>query len=163
MTKRYLLRGAVIGFLTLAALNTGDAATPYSRTMPAIGGHAWQFADSGCFTSSWSAVQNTGCSGARKFLIPVHFRTKSISTLSLSAAAASGPAQSAKPSCRGVLNDPGNGLLAQTALVSIASGPAYTSVGSLPVASTAEAHFDCDLTSQQSSGLGLTALKWAEQ
>jgi hypothetical protein len=171
MINQRAVRVALIGSAMLVLPPLGDAATPASKTSPAIAGHAWQAGDAGCFTSAWSAARNA-CTTTKKFLIPVHIRYggSGISTLSLSAAAENDTTKTVRPACRGVFNDLGNGLFAQTQVVTIARGPSYTSVGVLPAGGNVftgqglgVAHLDCDLAASSASGLGLTAMQWVTQ
>jgi hypothetical protein len=169
MNSQHAIRTAVICSAMLALPSFVDADVSDSRTSPAIAGHAWQSADASCFSSSWSAVHNS-CTTTRKFLVPVHIRYGGLpeSTVSLAVAAENNSSKTARPTCRGIMNDFGNGLIAQTAAIAIARGPAYTNLGALPVGGSGfsgdgQAHLDCDLAPSSASGLGLTAVKWVTQ
>lgn len=167
MKNQYAIRIGIVCSVLLSLPSFGNADVPENKTSPAIAGHAWQPADAGCFSSSWSAVHNN-CTTTKKFLVPLQIRYggSGLSTVSLAAAAENDGTKTVGPSCRAVMNDADNGLIAQTPTKTIARGPAYVSVGVLPVGGAGfrgAAHVDCDLTSSSASGLGLTALKWLAQ
>lgn len=173
MIRQHAIRIGVVCAAMLLLPSFGDAELLESETSPAIAGHAWQPGDAGCFSSTWSSVHNN-CATTRKFLIPVHvtYGGNMLGTVSLSAAAENDGTKTVGPSCRGVMNDFGNGLMAQTPVATVHRGPSYTPIGALPAGNTGffsgfngggEAHLDCDLTSSAASGLGLTALSWQMQ
>ena len=134
---------------------------------PAITGHAWMASSQGCFSSSWAAVRNS-CGTTQKFLVPLSIHVPSTNpfgepwALDFTAAAENDSARSVGPSCRAIMNDPANGLVAATNSVTVAKGPVMSKIGTLfaPAGSTFSAHLDCDVVSQGQSGLGLAVAGW---
>jgi hypothetical protein len=168
MITKHAIGMAVICAAMLVLSPFGDAGTPTSRTSPAIAGHAWKAEEAGCFNSGWSAVRNN-CPGIRKFLIPVHIVYQDgplPSTVTVNAAAENDTTKTIGPTCRAIMNNFGNGFVFQTQPLIVSRGPSYTRLGVLPVGGPdkflagTEAHVECDLLVNSSSGLGVAAVQW---
>jgi hypothetical protein len=149
MTKSLLVQ--LVGALAVVATASAD-------TLPAIGGHAWVPSDQACFYSSWSRVRNS-CSTTKKLLISGRNPAQTNTVITLSAAAES-TGGGIPPSCRGVANDPANGLVAQTAATLVLPGPGLTRLGQMTLSADATFHFDCDITADSQQGFGLALVHW---
>ncbi|WP_437677060.1 hypothetical protein [Sorangium sp. So ce131] len=135
----------LLGTAAFALLSTG-AAIGYSDTLPAMAGHAWVAADAGCFASSWSEVRNN-CGSSKKLLVPIQSRANGSVNFRATPTTTTPGLCLNTPVCRAVVTSPSNGFIAQTGSTLIcdsSSPPAAVSLGSLTVASTSVAHYDCD-------------------
>ena len=117
----------------------------FSDTIPAMAGHAWFASDVACFNSSWSQTTNS-CSRTAKLLIPIQSRSNGNVTFKATSNA-SGPICVVSPTCRAVVTNQANGFIAQTAATLVCGGGSPTTLGTLSVASTSVAHYDCDFDS----------------
>ena len=132
--------------------------TASAATLPGIAGHAWVPGDQACFYSSWSRVRNS-CSTTKKLLIAGRNTVQSNTVITFSAAA-EGAGGGVPPSCRGVANDPSNGLVAQTPVNFALPGPSLTRIGQMSVSPQATFHFDCDIAADSQGGFGLALVHW---
>jgi hypothetical protein len=164
-SKRFLvpLAGALLCGAPALAETIGQIGPPSNApgiaTLPAIAGHAWVHGDQACFYSSWARVRNS-CTTTKKFLVAGRNSAQSTTVIAFSAAAESS-AGGVPPLCRVVVNDPGNGLVAQTAANSVLPGPAATPLGSASVSADATFHFDCDIGPDAQQGFGLAVVSWS--
>jgi hypothetical protein len=137
----------LIGMAAFGVITTG-ATDGYSDTLAAMAGHAWFAADAPCFGSGWSEVTNN-CGSTKKLLIPIQSRANGAVNFRAT------PATSFPPGgicvfpaqCRAVVTSQSNGFVAQTGAVNVCSSanpPAPVSLGTLTVASSSVAHYDCD-------------------
>jgi hypothetical protein len=138
--KAFVAVPAMLGLALLTGASDGR-----TDTLPAMAGHAWVAADAGCFASGWSQVRNT-CGTSKKLLIPVQSRANGSVNFRATPTTNNPPGTICinPVQCRAVVTTQSNAFVSQTALTTICSAAVPVSLGTLTVASSSVAHYDCD-------------------